>query len=64
MLDFVARADLLFGAFDLAVDGAGTPYFLECNPAGQYLWLKEMAGLDISPAVARILASRVSARQL
>jgi glutathione synthase/RimK-type ligase-like ATP-grasp enzyme len=31
---------LVYGAFDFIVDEAGTWWFLECNSAGQFLWLE------------------------
>lgn len=56
---FQDRAGIAFGAYDLVRDLSGRIWFLECNPAGQYLWLKEKCGLDISPSVARWFVENV-----
>ena len=49
------RLGLVFGAYDLIVDRRGVPWFLEVNPCGQWLWIEELLGLDISGALARTL---------
>ncbi|MFD4577525.1 ATP-grasp ribosomal peptide maturase [Streptomyces sp. NPDC058417] len=46
---------LVSGSFDLAVDKAGDPWWLELNPNGQWGWLEEATGLPISAAFARLL---------
>jgi glutathione synthase/RimK-type ligase-like ATP-grasp enzyme len=43
---------LSFGVYDFIVDADGGMWFLEVNPAGQYLWLEERLGLPISNALA------------
>ncbi|HEU4384916.1 MAG TPA: hypothetical protein VFR85_15650 [Anaeromyxobacteraceae bacterium] len=50
-----ARLGLAFGAFDLIRTPRDEYVFLEVNPNGQWLWLDDMLGLDISGAVARWL---------
>jgi glutathione synthase/RimK-type ligase-like ATP-grasp enzyme len=50
-----ARLGLLFGAFDLIRTPDDEYVFLEVNPNGQWLWLDDMLGFDISGAVARWL---------
>ncbi len=45
-----------FGAFDFVVQPDGTWRVLECNPAGQWLWLEYQAGLPIAAALADLLA--------
>lgn len=57
---FQSEAGLSFGAYDLIVSPDDSVYFLECNPAGQYLWLKEMCGVDISPAILRFFEKNLS----
>jgi hypothetical protein len=52
---------LRFGAFDLAEDRDGQLWFLECNPAGQWGWLEQPTGLDITGAVLDLLLSQVAA---
>ncbi|MDX1502876.1 MAG: hypothetical protein R3325_10995 [Thermoanaerobaculia bacterium] len=56
LLEFQRRAGIRFGAYDLIVEPSGAPVFLECNPAGQWLWLELELGLPISAAVADALA--------
>lgn len=60
LLQFHARAGLHYAAYDFIVprDG-GEPIFLECNPAGQWLWLEDATHTSISQALASDLASAV-----
>jgi glutathione synthase/RimK-type ligase-like ATP-grasp enzyme len=47
---------LVYGAYDFIVDKKNEDiYFLEVNPAGQWMWLEESLGIDISGAVADTL---------
>lgn len=55
---FIILSRLKFGVLDLILDQSGQVVFLECNPAGQWLWIEEFTGLPISSAVADALASR------
>jgi ATP-grasp ribosomal peptide maturase len=52
---YLARFDLSFGCFDFALDRAGTPYFLECNPNGQWAWLEPPTALPLTAAFANAL---------
>lgn len=52
---YLDRAGLVFGAFDFAVDCEGTPWFLECNPNGQFLWFEGPTGLPLTAAMADLL---------
>ncbi len=52
---YLARFDLVFGAFDFAVDRQGTWWFLECNPSGQWYWLEPETGLPMLEAMADLL---------
>ncbi len=54
---FVALSGLRFGVLDLIRERSGQLVFLECNPAGQWLWIEEYTGSPISVAVADALAS-------
>lgn len=47
----VAELGLRFGGIDLAVDDAGTAWFLEINPNGEWGWLAQQAGLPIVDAL-------------
>jgi len=56
-LAFLDQFGLRFGAFDFAVDSEGRPWFLECNPAGQWGWLEDYGGVRITAAVVDLLMS-------
>jgi glutathione synthase/RimK-type ligase-like ATP-grasp enzyme len=52
---FQRMSGLIYGAYDLVRAKTGEIYFLECNPAGQYLWLEEHTGVPITDAIAQLL---------
>ncbi|MEU2455788.1 ATP-grasp ribosomal peptide maturase [Streptomyces sp. NPDC012765] len=52
---YLSLFGLIFGAFDFAVDQAGTWWFLECNPSGQWAWLEPETGLPMVSAMADLL---------
>jgi glutathione synthase/RimK-type ligase-like ATP-grasp enzyme len=54
---FRQTSALDFGAIDIVVDKTGADVFLECNPAGQWLWLEEKTGSPVSTAVAEWLGT-------
>jgi glutathione synthase/RimK-type ligase-like ATP-grasp enzyme len=54
-LDYLKHFKLKFGAFDFIESEGGRITFLECNPNGQYGWLEENTGLQISEAIAKSL---------
>ena len=51
----VAALGLRYAAVDLRRDGEGRHFFLEANPAGQWLFLEERTGQPITRAVAEAL---------
>ncbi len=51
----VADLGLSYAAVDLLRDADGTCWFLEANPAGEWLWLQD-AGLDIAGGLAELLS--------
>ncbi|MET9598558.1 ATP-grasp ribosomal peptide maturase [Streptomyces sp. NPDC006459] len=55
LLRYLSLFGLVFGAFDFAVDQAGTWWFLECNPSGQWAWLEPETGLPMVSAMADLL---------
>jgi hypothetical protein len=56
LLAFHHATGLGYGAYDFIVEaGTGDHYFLEVNPAGQWLWLEDATGQPISAAVAHYL---------
>lgn len=46
---------LVFGAFDFALDSAGTWWFLECNPNGQWAFVDQSTTQAIATALADTL---------
>lgn len=56
LVALTAGFGLEFGCIDLIRGRDGGLYFLEINPAGQWLWLEERLGLPIASEVARRLA--------
>ncbi len=58
---FLEHFGLRFGAFDFALDGQSEPWFLECNPAGQWGWLENLAGIPVTAALVDLLLEQRSA---
>ncbi|MBO1330850.1 ATP-grasp ribosomal peptide maturase [Streptomyces sp. VRA16 Mangrove soil] len=54
--DYLARAQLSYGAFDFAEDADGIWWFLECNQSGQFGFVEIETGQPIGRAVAEWLA--------
>jgi len=54
---FLRRFDLAFGAFDFVITPDNEWVMLECNPAGQWLWLQDEAGVEIAAGIADLLIS-------
>jgi len=52
---FLNELKLNFGCFDFVVDQNENIFFLECNSNGQWLWIEEDTGMDISGAIAEWL---------
>ena len=55
LLNLHQKFEIFFGAYDFIVDPNGEYYFLEVNPAGQWLWLEEILNLSISESIAEAL---------
>jgi hypothetical protein len=55
-LEVLRRLGLTYGAFDLCLSKEGQYFFLEVNPAGQWLWMERELELPISLHLARLLA--------
>ena len=45
------RLEINFGALDFIIDQNDDWYFLEVNPMGQWLWIEDLTGMDISGAI-------------
>jgi glutathione synthase/RimK-type ligase-like ATP-grasp enzyme len=54
---FLEHYGLRFGAFDFAEDADGRPWFLECNPAGQWGWLEGATCVGVTTSLVSLLAS-------
>lgn len=54
-IQFLGEYGLRYGAFDFIENQDGKVTFLECNPNGQYMWLEESLGLQISDAITNEL---------
>jgi hypothetical protein len=53
----VSSYGLRFAALDFVVDSAGTWYFLELNPNGQWAWLDLVGGADFAGQFCRALSA-------
>jgi ATP-grasp ribosomal peptide maturase len=56
---YLKRFGLMFGCFDFAVDSSDVPYFLECNPNGQWAWMEPPTGLPMTAAFADALEGKL-----
>lgn len=54
---FLQHLGLAFGAFDFVVTPEDEWVMLECNPAGQWLWLQDEADVQIAAGIADLLVS-------
>ncbi|RKN59671.1 ATP-grasp ribosomal peptide maturase [Streptomyces klenkii] len=52
---YLDHLGLVSGSFDLTLDRAGQYWWLELNPNGQWGWLEEQTGLEMSAAFADLL---------
>ena len=51
------RLGLIYSSFDFIRTPTGEYVFLETNPFGQWLWIEDLTGLEISKGIAGYLAS-------
>ena len=56
LLELQRRLQLVYGAIDVRRTPEGEYYFLEVNPAGQWLFVEQRTGLPITKAMAQCLA--------
>jgi hypothetical protein len=54
-VQLVAQSRLTYGAIDLILTPDGRYVFLELNSAGEYGWIEQLTGLNISDAIADYL---------
>lgn len=52
---FLKELHLNFGCLDFIVTPKGEYVFLECNPNGQWLWIEQETGMEISKCIAETL---------
>jgi len=55
LIQYLKYLNLPFGAFDFILTPEDEFVFLECNPNGQWLWIEELTGLEISKSIAKWL---------
>lgn len=60
LLTYLDHLGLASGSFDLAVDRAGDYWWLELNPNGQWAWLEQNTGLEMSASFADLLIQGVT----
>jgi len=60
MAGYLEAFGLGFGAFDFVVTSDDEWIMLECNPAGQWLWLEHQTGVPIAAALADLLTDGVN----
>lgn len=58
LLKLVTSMGLNFASLDVIEDGSGRLYFVDLNPNGNWYWVEDATGLDISGAIAGMLAGR------
>jgi glutathione synthase/RimK-type ligase-like ATP-grasp enzyme len=54
-IEFVKSLGLIFGAIDFILDKNGRFIFLEINPNGQWAWIENRLGYDISGEIVNLL---------
>ncbi|WPV67044.1 hypothetical protein [Chitinophaga sp. LS1] len=59
-ISLVSNLGLLFGAIDLILSPDGSYTFLEINPNGQWAWIENETGLQISDAIIKELINKSS----
>jgi glutathione synthase/RimK-type ligase-like ATP-grasp enzyme len=57
IFDLHDRLGLIYSSFDFIRTPSGEYVFLETNPFGQWLWIEDLTGLEISKGIAQYLAS-------
>ena len=56
LLEFMKRLGLVFGAIDMKIDDKGNYFFLEVNPAGQWIYIEMETGQPITECISAWLA--------
>ncbi len=54
-ISFLNKLHLNFGCFDFIVTPEEEYVFLECNPNGQWLWIEQETGMQVSKCIAETL---------
>jgi glutathione synthase/RimK-type ligase-like ATP-grasp enzyme len=59
LLTLMSELELTFACIDLILRPDGAVVFLEANPSGQWLWVEDMVGLEITKSlVLELLADK------
>ncbi len=61
ILEYCVELDLTYGAFDFVIRPDGEWVFLECNASGQYGWIEDTIGVQITEALADLLENGIAA---
>jgi glutathione synthase/RimK-type ligase-like ATP-grasp enzyme len=61
---FLEEVECSFGCFDIIVTENDQYVFLECNLNGQWLWIEEVTGLEISKKLADIFSKEFKKKNL
>lgn len=61
--EILERLGINFGALDFIIDKNDDWYFLEVNPMGQWLWIEDLTGMDISGAIVSWLTENNTERR-
>jgi len=61
---FLKEVKCNFGCFDIIVTENNEYVFLECNLNGQWLWIEEETGLEISKKIARVFTNEFNKKKL
>lgn len=61
-IEYVRSLGLQFGAIDMTIDGNNNFIFLEINPNGQWAWIENRVGYDISGEIIKLLLNNGSGK--
>jgi glutathione synthase/RimK-type ligase-like ATP-grasp enzyme len=61
---FLEEVECNFGCFDIIFTENDEYVFLECNLNGQWLWIEEETGLEISKKIAQVFSKEFETKNL
>ncbi|MFA6922881.1 MAG: hypothetical protein WC223_01385 [Bacteroidales bacterium] len=59
IIKLMDKLNLNYGTIDLIITPNNDYFFLEVNPSGQWGWIEEITGINISQGIAKYLISRI-----